>query len=95
MSNVYMCVVEDVAHMLFTCDVSKSGLEEFWESIKLVAPQRLIIEMEKLPPGELTIFWLSGFKSPFIYDWEDVYRIICRYVHYTYNARINMGSEVI
>jgi hypothetical protein len=93
MCNMY--VVEDVAHMLFTCKISKSGIEEFWKSIRLVAPQKLVLEMEKLPPGELTIFLFSGFKSPFIHEWEDVYRIICRYVHYTYNARINVGREVI
>jgi hypothetical protein len=90
-----MYVVEDVAHMLFTCKISKSGIEEFWKSIRLVAPQKLVLEMEKLPPGELTIFLFSGFISPFIHEWEDVYRIICRYVHYTYNARINVGREVI
>lgn len=82
-----MYVTEDILHFLFECTHSVPSLNQFWDSIKIIAPLSLAVEMQKMSPSKLTTFCMSGFHCRYVPEWSEIYHVVCKYIHDLYIKR--------
>ena len=85
MCSIY--VIEDVPHLLFVCTSAASLRAQFWKAMGDGAPSAFVREMTRMSPIELTEFCLSGFNVSYTSEWEDIYSLVCRYIHAVYAGR--------
>ena len=57
MCNTY--AVDDAPHFLFVCEASHAKLNQFWDAMSHVAPERLMCEMRGMSATERTKCFLS------------------------------------
>ena len=87
MCNTY--AVDDAPHFLFACEASHAKLNQFWDAMTHVAPERLMCEIRGMSATERTKFFLSGFNCKYVNEWSDVYEVICIFICDLYDVRMN------
>ncbi len=80
--------VQSVSHLLFDCNNVELALErKKWTSNFMdTLPPMLLKEINSMSSSGKTVFILSGLKSQYLCQWNDIYVVLCDFVYNMYDS---------
>lgn len=84
---------ENIEHLLFECQRLDTRREALWSDILLAMPRAMSHQVDNMCNHDKVIFLLSGFKSYYISEWNNVYVAVLAFVGELYSLASDMRPD--
>lgn len=81
---------ETAIHTLFVCSELADVRKASWTLFSDQAPQALVNEVSQVSFKQRLVFLLSGFRSPYIREWQPIYEVVAQYIFAVCQKRLTM-----
>ncbi len=89
------CGAETVNHVMSDCDSLKGYRVHQWDLTVPHLPSGMVHSINEMVPHERTLFMCSGFRSPYIREWQEAYEAVANFMSSVYYERLRMGEQLV
>ena len=79
---------EDLAHLLFDCELFQELRNTLWTNVQSEAPFAMLTDTGLMSPWQRTVFLMSGLGGVFIPEWANLYDVVLEFIYRMYKCRL-------